>query len=246
MATFAHRLYEFLRNARLTTYTVLLLAPMFVQPMAFAPQPRESQPPYGRTPGLWWAPVFVGTVYGSTAQSFWEWTVWRSVGQASQPGSAADLLYYVHHTRSFYYWAVLAATPVLVYAIASLRWLYHYAVARQLRHRCPQVARPPLKYFVVTTGSWMLWLGLYGFLNVEGLWQSKGALGDYLDKTARQHQIVALATLGVVVLLFWLTRYNTRVGLKAIYVGVAPWRVMLIELLPLGLLAVAAAWAWQA
>lgn len=230
--------WRLLRGAKVTTYALLMLGPMFVRPLDFVRQPNQIQPAYAKLPGLKSAPLLVSGVCAASAQSVYQWVFWLEMSNPAPAAPSADLLLRLHNTESLYFWGAFALTTMLVYVLAFLRWGYHCGFIHVLRKWRPELRRPPLLYFVVTTAAWGLWLSLYSAIIVRGLWQWKaqGDIGELVSAFVQSHQVSALVVLLIIGAAMKLAGRNSERGMKAIYGG-SGWLYALVSMFAIGGLA---------
>ncbi|MFW6749176.1 hypothetical protein ACKUG4_00620 [Pseudomonas glycinae] len=231
MPPLLRRAWRFLRGAKATAYVLLMLGPMFIKPLAFVRVPHEAQPIYAKLPGLWGTPLLVAGVVAATIRSFYQWVFWREMNKSDPSSPAADLLLMLHNTEGRYFWFAFVFSAVLVYALAGLRWSYHFGAISFIRRWRPNLSNPPLKYFVVTTAAWGLWLSLYSAVVVYGLWQWKAQvdLAMLLNQYVEQHQTGVLVTLLGIGVAMRLAGRNGELGMKALYGG-SKWLSMAVSL----------------
>lgn len=229
--------WRLLRGAKITTYILLMLGPMFVRPFAFVRQPHQSQPAYAKLPGLKSAPLLVAGICATTVQSVYQWVFWLEMSKPGPRESPADLLLQLHNTERLYFWGSFALTAMLVYALAYLRWGYHCGVIHVIRKWRPELSKPPPLYFVVTTAAWGLWLSLYSTVVVYGLWQWKaqGDISELINAYVQTHQVGALVALVIIGVAMKLAGRNSEQGMKAIYGG-SGWLYVLISMFPIGVM----------
>lgn len=194
MPTSPRKIWRLLRGTKVTTYILLMLGPMFIRPLAFIRQAHQSQPAYAKLPGLWGTPLVVAGVCAAAVQSIYQWMFWQEMHKPAPAKPPADLLLQLHKTEGQCFWIAFAFTALLVYALAGLRWGYHYGAIHTIRKWRPELSKPPLKYFVVTTAAWGLWLSLYIAGVVYGLWnwKAQGDIGEFFNTYVQTHQASAL------------------------------------------------------
>ncbi|WP_248801061.1 hypothetical protein [Pseudomonas sp. MWU13-2105] len=237
MLTSPRKIWRLLRATKVTTYILLMLGPMFIRPLAFIRHPHQSQPAYAKLPGLWGTPLAVAGVCAAAAQSIYQWMFWREMDKPSPAKPPADLLLQLHKTEGRYFWMVFALTALLVYALASLRWGYHYGAIHVIRKWRPELSKPPLKYFVVTTAAWGLWLSLYITGIVYGLWnwKTQGDVGEFFNTYVQTHQVGALVAVLIIGSAMKLAGRNSELGMKALYGG-SKWLSMLVDVIGIGVM----------
>lgn len=222
--------WRLIRGNKTTIYILLMLGPMFIRPLAFVRQPNQPQSAYAKLPGLWSTPLLVAGMYAAAAQSVYQWVFWREMSKPVPAKPAADLLMQLHKTEGRYFWAAFALAAVLIYGLACLRWGYHYCAIHVMRRWRPELSKPPLKYFVVTTAAWGLWLSLYSAVVVYGLWQwnAQGDLGDFLSAYIQTHQVSVLVVLLIIGAAMKLAGRNSELGLRILYDG-SRWLCVLVD-----------------
>lgn len=238
MPPLLRRAWRVLRGAKATAYILLMLGPMFIKPLAFVRVPHQPQPMYAKLPGLWGTPLLVAGVAAATVRSVYQWVFWHEMNKSVPAQPPADLLLMLHNTEGRYFWFAFLFIALLVYVLAGLRWSYHLGVISFIRRWRPNLGNPPLKYFVVTTAAWGLWLSLYSALVVYGLWQWKaqGDLATLVNQYFEQHQVgVIVALLGIGVAMRLAGR-NGELGMKALYGG-SKWLSMAVSLVAISALA---------
>ncbi|MGA5585471.1 hypothetical protein ACPCHW_04270 [Pseudomonas siliginis] len=225
------KIWRLIRTSKATSYALLMLGPMFIRPLAFVKVPSQSQPAYARLPGLWHTPLLVAGVLAPAIQSFYQWVYWREASKDSPAMSCADLIFQLHQTEGRYFWFGFGITIVMVYAIACLRWGYHWCAIYLIRKWLPNLYEPPLKFFLVTTAGWGLWLSFYSTAFVYAMWYWKvnqdlgQIINDYVSSNANGIIIILLA-LGV---FLRLAGRNSDLGMKALYGG-RQWLSVLVSL----------------
>lgn len=229
--------WRHLRNAKPTVYLLLMLGPMFIRPLAFVKHPDHSQPAYAKLPGLWGTPILVATLCASIVQSAYEWIFWKELSKAGVAVSASDLFLKMHSDRWQYYWGGFFLAVIIVYAIASLRWLYHLGATSGLRRWWPEVIKPPFKYFVVTTAAWGLWVSISIFAVISGVWKSRGEFDVFFNAFVAEYEMVVLFVFLTIGVMFRVASKNSHLGLKAVYGGKKRlmYPVILVPLVILGL-----------
>lgn len=207
---------------------------MFIRPLAFVRQSGFAQPLYAKLPGLWAAPVIVATLCASIFQSVYELMYWKEFSRAVLVMPASDLFLKMHSERWMFYWSGFLIAVATVYVLALLRWLYHLGATAILGKWWPEVTSPPLKYFVVTTASWGLWIGIFGSGIMSGVWKSRGGadIDRLLNEFLLEYQGVALVVLLMLAGAFHLAGKNSHIGLKAVYGG-RKSLVFLVSLVPM-------------
>lgn len=241
MALSLRKVWRLLRGAKVTTYILLMLGPMFIRPLAFVRQPHQTQPAYAKLPGLKTAPLLVAGICATTVQSVYQWVFWLEMSKPAPAESPGDLLLQLHNTEGLYFWGAFALTAVLVYALAYLRWVYHCGVIHVISKWRPELSKPPPLYFVVTTAAWGLWLSLYSAVAVYGLWQWKaqGDMAERLSAYFQTHQVSALVVLLIIGAAMKLAGRNSERGMKAVYGG-SSWLYVLVSMFPIGVMALLA------
>lgn len=119
----------------------------------------------------------------------------------------------------------------MVYAIAGLRWGYHWCAIFLIRKWLPNLYDPPLKFFLVTTAGWGLWLSIYFTAFIYALWywklnQDLGQIINYYVSSNVNEVIVILLALWV---FLRLAGRNSDLGMKALYGG-RQWLSVLVSL----------------
>lgn len=237
MSTLHRKIWRPLRGAKVTTYILLVLGPMFIRPLAFIRQPHQSQPVYAKLPGLWGTPLVVAGVCAAAVQSIYQWVFWREMDKPSPAKPPADLLLQLHKTESRYFWMAFILTAVLVYFLAGLRWGYHYGAIQVIRKWRPELSKPPLKYFVVTTAAWGLWLSLYiaGVVYSLWNWKAQGDIGEFFNTYVQTHKVGVLAVLFIIAAAMKFAGRNSELGMKALYGG-SKWLSMLVDVIGIGVM----------
>jgi hypothetical protein len=67
--------WRLVRDAKAAQYALLLLGPMFIQPLVFIKRPGQAQPLYARLRGLWGTPLVVAGIFTMAVQSLCRWVL---------------------------------------------------------------------------------------------------------------------------------------------------------------------------
>ncbi|WP_415765681.1 hypothetical protein [Pseudomonas sp. ZB1P45] len=237
MNSFLRPAWRHLRNAKPTTYLLLLLGPIFIRPLAFVRHPDQSQPAYAKLPGLWVTPFSVATLCASIVQSAYEWIFWKEISKAELAVPAADLFLKMHSDRWKFYWGGFFFAVMIVYVMAFLRWVYHLGTTSVLRRWWPEVIKPPFKYFVVTTAAWGLWISVSIYSVISGVWQSHGEFNVFINAFVAEYKMAVVVVFLAIGVMFRVASKNSHLGLKAVYGGKKRlmYPIMLIPIIALGL-----------
>ncbi len=215
------KIWQLFRGSKATSYSLLMLGPMFIQPLAFVKIPKQSAPLYARLPGLWHTPFLVAGIFAPAFQSTYQWVFWREASKAVPAQTCSELIFRLHETEGKIFWIGFGITTLLLFFIALSRWGYHYLVISFVRKWLPELCNPPLKYFVVTTAAMGFWLSLCFSLAVQGLWYWKldGDLSFIVNEYISTHLPEAAATAIVIAVCMRLAGRNSDQGMKALYGG---------------------------
>lgn len=219
MSPYIRNAWRYLRGAKASHYLLLLLGPMFIQPMAFNKVSGQAQPLYARLQGLKSVPLVAAGTFAFAMQSFYQWFFWLQAIQTPTQQSPADWIRKLHETQGFVFWGSFVFVCLFICAIALYRWGYHWCILAIFRKWQPNLPRPPFLYFLVTWSAWGMWLSLFFVALTLGLWQLDDwqELPDSINEYASNHLGVILAFILPLGLAWLVASGNSDTGRRAIY-----------------------------
>jgi hypothetical protein len=233
----ARPVWRLVRDAKAAQYALLLLGPMFIQPLAFIKRPGQPQPLYARLRGLWGTPLVVAGIFAAAMQTLYRWVLWLQSSRATTTQPAADWIRQLNDTQSRFFFGAFVLAVVLIYLLATLRWAYHYGMVSLVSKWRPGLPKPPLLYFVVTSAAWGMWLSLVYLVLAHGMWQwdSHGDFGERLSEYAQAHQNSILIILLIIGVVHVVASRNSGMGRKALYGG-SSWICLMVDLIAIAIL----------
>ncbi|WP_156523281.1 hypothetical protein [Pseudomonas sp. GR 6-02] len=236
MSTIVMRSWRRLRDLPVLRYVMLFFIPIFARPLHFSKG--TDRPLYTRLKGLMTLPIFVATLWQSTALSMYQWLGKRESERIITGISQGDIWDHLHSTQGWVGLAALVATTLSIYTIAILRWGYHTAavsICQKLDFKCMPIS---LLYFIVTTAAWGLWIGLLMKGIDYSLWLSNGNLSGFFNELSSKHPHKTLGLLFIVGLAMYRASINSSHGMISVYAHsrILAW---VVGFLPIILLSVA-------
>lgn len=222
------RLFKAIRYSRWPLYPLIAFAPLYMRPLGFVGQ---NRPLYARLNGLWGAPLVGAGLAAKGGYELFSWLYFQSASVGAGDVAAFERM---KHMTSWGGWGFFILTAALIYGVALIRWGYHLGAFTICQKFNLSVVRIPLLYFVVTTATFGLWLGL----SVRGLawvFESGGTQGKVVSNFVSNHPYVFIVSLMVIGLSSQWAYRNGRLGMKAVYAN-SGWLVTAVYLVSILLL----------
>lgn len=229
MSTIVLRSWRRLRDQPVLRYAMLVFIPLFARPLHFSKAP--DRPVYTRLKGLMTLPMFVGTLWQSTAVSIYQWLGKRESENLENGITQSDIWTHLHSTQGWVGQGALGVAISSIYAIAILRWAYHagaVSVFRRLGLNCAPIS---FLYFVVTTAAWGLWVGLMVKGIDYGIWYSNGDLSSYFNTLTSEHSYQTLGVFLFIGAVTYRASINSSQGMAAVYAN-SKFLALVVSVLP--------------
>jgi len=207
-------------HSKWAMYPLIAFAPMYMRPLGFV---GENRPLYARLKGLWGAPLVGAGLAAKGGQELFSWLYFQHATVDIGDIAAFERM---KHATTMGAWGFFVMTAVIIYGIALIRWVYHLGAFTICRRFDLAVIKIPLLYFVVTTATFGLWLGI-SVRALAWMYESAGAQGHTASRFVSDHPYVSVAAvLAVGMSTQWAFR-NGQLGMKAVYAN-SSWLVTAI------------------
>jgi hypothetical protein len=163
----------------------LATATVWWTPTNYIDAPRTSLPKI-KLWGALFLPLIPAAFWGFACVGLLDWEFALQMQNHAAP--TFDIVQRMHSMDVFIKFGSGAVMAVIFHWLALARWALNFSFVAILRRLGFVVRRLPWRYFVITTCSAALWLGVLGEGMVWLLWHSAGRPESYIESTIAIHQ----------------------------------------------------------